>query len=470
MDEEWEYPERGSEFRNILSQYEQMIRNQEIRYFDVDEFENIIDYYLETGQVDHAIDASEQGIKQHPGALSLPLKKAQALADRKNHREAMIMLHAIEQRDPENGDIHMIKGSVFCQTGKIKEAVTSFEKALELAGEDQDDVLFEIALSFEYAHHFRIALKYLMRAYHNDRSNFELFYDIANAHEHLHEYNKAIEYYRKYLDYDPFSENVWYNLGMLYYKTNQFEKAIEAFNFAIAINERYASALLKKADTLYMSGEYRHAALSYQDFLAVEPENIIALNHAGNCFLKLGQNEKAKDYFARSIELESGHAEAWVGMGSALKNKGHLDDAIYHYNKAVSLDPENAFYWQALASLHKSAGNFSDARIALRKTVDIDVFDYKSWLELSELELSGSIERAISALLTAFEYNDDVPSISYRLAAYYFLSGRKKSGYRMLEKALRLDPSRREEFYAFYPTGKAKKHIQQLIGKYNNKS
>jgi len=54
-----------------IDRFETMLRNNKPCYFDVHEFENLVDHYLENRKLAKANHASELAIEQHPSSISL---------------------------------------------------------------------------------------------------------------------------------------------------------------------------------------------------------------------------------------------------------------------------------------------------------------------------------------------------------------------------------------------------------------
>ena len=62
-----------------VAKFESMLKENNILFFDVDEFEEIIEYYLQYGRISKAKRALDIGLSQHPYASSLKLLYAEEL-------------------------------------------------------------------------------------------------------------------------------------------------------------------------------------------------------------------------------------------------------------------------------------------------------------------------------------------------------------------------------------------------------
>ncbi len=89
MDKEKEYFQEDGDLQEILGRFENMLNQVEAYFFDVHEFEKIIDHYLDTNHFTKAIDAVRYGINQHPGSTTLLIKEAQVYAEKGESLEAL---------------------------------------------------------------------------------------------------------------------------------------------------------------------------------------------------------------------------------------------------------------------------------------------------------------------------------------------------------------------------------------------
>ncbi len=128
--------EHQDENQSIL-RFEKMLKNNEFYFFDVDEFEGLIDHYIEIGNPKHALKAVEMGCEQHPSAFSLLLYKAQLLASTHKPRKALEVLNKVEAVEPNNIDVLLIKGTVFSQLREYRKAIDSYRMAIPIATKTQ---------------------------------------------------------------------------------------------------------------------------------------------------------------------------------------------------------------------------------------------------------------------------------------------------------------------------------------------
>ncbi len=440
MDKEKDFFQEDGDLQEIIGRFENMLNFTEAYFFDVHEFERIIDHYLDTNHFSKAIDAVRYGIKQHPGSTSLLLKEAQVYAEKGESVKALEMVNVLERIEESNNEVYMLKGMILNQLGKVTEAEASFEKAINLSYENLEDILYDIALSFEYINQYKIASGYLEKAHEKNPEKLNILYDLAYCYDRMHDFDRSIKFYEIYLDHEPFSENVWYNLGLLYFKKENFSKAVECYDFAIAINDQYSSAVFNKANALANLGAYEEAVETYKECILLEPENVLAHCYLGESLEKLENYQEAIEWYLKSTKIDPAYAEGWYGIAVCNLFLKRYDDALYYASKAISQDPENPDFWFTLGNVHAHLGSHTDAIKAYSRTTELDPYDDEAWLNLAHLHfIQGDTGKAISVLKDAYSYTFDIPIVNYHLAGYHYLIHKPEQALKFFEKGLKLD-------------------------------
>jgi tetratricopeptide (TPR) repeat protein len=134
-----EYRKREEEGNELIRRFEDHLRKKKAEFFDLDAYEQIIDFYMFRGKYNKALQAVNQAISQYPFSTELITVKAQILSNLEEYTEALDLLdqaHALQPNDPE---IFLTKGSILSLKGNHKEAIENFEQALNFA-DDKDEV------------------------------------------------------------------------------------------------------------------------------------------------------------------------------------------------------------------------------------------------------------------------------------------------------------------------------------------
>lgn len=111
------------EFEENLKLFENMLTNGQIHFFDADDIEEIIDYYLQWLNYDMAKKAIDFGLERYPFSTIIKIRNAQYLSSQHNTHEALQVLNEVEQIDQGNFELYMARGYIYSQIGLGEQAI-----------------------------------------------------------------------------------------------------------------------------------------------------------------------------------------------------------------------------------------------------------------------------------------------------------------------------------------------------------
>jgi tetratricopeptide (TPR) repeat protein len=183
---------REEDISEAVNKFKRSLVSGRKKYFDVSEFEGIVEQLLEEGDIQSSEIAAKQGIQIHPNAIPLQLKYAQILISKGKYQQAHKYLNFAENVETGNPDVHLLKGSAWLIMGNENEAKASFRKAIKHAGRDADDVLYNIASAFIQVGEIRTAIVYFKKALEVNPKNDLALYDLAFFYDQLGDYKNSI--------------------------------------------------------------------------------------------------------------------------------------------------------------------------------------------------------------------------------------------------------------------------------------
>jgi|WetSurMetagenome_2_1015567.scaffolds.fasta_scaffold00001_173 tetratricopeptide (TPR) repeat protein len=456
------------EVKQAVQKFERMSRNNESYFFDVIEFESIIDYYIESNNPSRAYEAAALATKQHPNSVSIQLRKARVLLDKGRAVETLRILKKLENIEPGNYEIFIAKGTAMGMLGDISGARRMFDYALSLDTEEQANILFSIVSVLQNLNYYEQLIPYLKLLIEKEPDYKSHLYDLAYAYEKTEDFTNSITCYLKYLEEDPFSDSAWYNLGIIYNKLDESEKALEAYDYALAVNSQNTFAIFNKGNILSNMERYGEAIPVYHEYLENEPESFEAMNYLAECYEKTGDVELARKYYNDAIEIAPEYAEPWFGLGIIELNTGSQDDSLIFFRKAVRLDDENPEYWYFLGKAHYIRGEIKDSLACFREALKIDPYYDEVWLDLGRVIRKEDLaSRAVTYLENAYKATGDVPGINYLLASFLLQADSPDKAYTHLALALEIDKELFNDFSEFFPDSILSKKIIRLL-KSNN--
>ncbi|MGI6339755.1 MAG: tetratricopeptide repeat protein [Bacteroidales bacterium] len=456
------------EIQRVVGKYEEMKKNNENYFFDVIEFETIIDFYIDSNNSIKAYEAATLASEQHPNSVSIQLRNARVMLDKGRAVEALRILKRLENIEPGNHEIHIAKGTAMGILGDIQGAKKMFDFALTLDSDDTANILFSIASVLQNLNYYEHLIPYLERLVDLEPGFFSHLYDLAYAYDKAEDFEKSIKYYLRYLEEDPFSDSAWYNLGIIYTKLDQPEKALEAYDFSLAINSQNTFALFNKGNILSNLERFNDAIPVYHEYLENEPDSFEAMTYLAECYEKTNEIVLADKYYHEAIELAPEFADPWFGLGVVAFNSGQLDDSMIFLRKAVRLDDENPEIWYFLGKAHYAKNEKKAALRCYREALKLDVYYDEVWCELGKTIISEKLYRkTLPYLEKAYRIIGDVPGINYILSSLYLRCRYPDKSFRHLSLALDMDKNLFKQMRPVFSGIVFNRKFRDLLDEYN---
>lgn len=454
------------EVEEVVLRFEGMRKNNENNFFDVAEFETIIDYYLEINNPAKAYDAAEIAVYQHPNSVSLQLRQARVLLDKGRAVETLRILRQLESIEPGNHEIYLTKGTALGMLGDISGARRMFDIAISYDNDEPENTLYAITSILQNLNFYEDMISYMHRLIEMEPFFFAHYYDLAFAYEKTGDLSNAIKYYEIYLEEEPFSDSAWYNLGIVYNKMENYIKALEAYDFSLAINPVNTFAFFNKGNILSNLDRFQEAVDAYLQYLDLEQDSPEAHSYIGECYEKLGRFDLAKKYFQNAIEISTDMPDAWFGLGLVAFRTGAHNDAVMLFGKCIRLDDQNPEHYHMLAKTLFALGRIKECVRNLKKALKADPFFDEAWIDLGniihETGIAGKIVRYFER---AHRIVGDVPGLNYILAGCHLAVNKVDEAFIDLSRATDIDIELLEDFRILYPDHLLNKEIRDLIKK-----
>ncbi len=461
-----------NDFQNALNRFEKMLENNEQYFFDVEELEDLVTYFIETNDTEKALKVIGFGTQQHPYSTNLIIRHAQVLATSHKPAEALELLNRVENIEPSNFELLYNKACVYGQLRNPKKAIQYFEKALLNCDlEEKEEILLSIGFEYETTNEYLTAIDYFKQALEINPENETALYEISFCFDILDKTDEAISFFNKFIDEHPYSSVSWYNLGMFYSKQEKNSEAIMAYDYAITIKEDFSSAYFGKANVLFNTEKYAQALKAYKEFMQYEKADSLVYFYVGECYENMDDYANALPYYQRAVKLDPNFADAWLGMAIVYGETERYHSAIHFVKKAIELDNEQAHYFVCMGEFYSKASNHIEALKAFKKASEIEPSDKEIYLDIAEelIHLEG-IKKGIIYLEDIMNLYPDNEYAAYRLSALYFKQKETKKAKEALKTALTLNSKLITELFEYLPELSDKKDVQKIIHEFNSRT
>jgi len=335
-------------------------------------------------------------------------------------------------------------GIALLQKGRMDEAITQFQQALEIKPDYADahnnlgNVLLQTGRVDEAIAHFQNALRI-------SPDLAVVHINLGNALMQKGRVDEAIAHYQNALQIKSDNADDHNNLGNVLLQKGRVDEAITQFQLALEIKPDYADAHYNLAIALWREGRVDEAIAHYQNALQISPDLAAAHINLGNALMQKGRVDEAIAHYQNALRISPDLAATHVNLGNALMQKGRGSEAIAHYQKALGIKPDLAEAHRDLGNIFLQQGRMREAIAHFQQALQIEPADPTvqgnlAWLLATCPE--ASLRNGTKAVELARQANKltggENPVILLTLAAAFAENGRFSEAVETAQHALRL--------------------------------
>ena len=472
MDEDFEeYNE--DEVLKLVEKFETKIKNNQTFFFDVEEYELLIDYYVENENIKKTDILLNHALNQHPDSVSILLKKAQVYVFTDKPDKALELLKYLEKMEPDNSDVFFTKGAIYSQLHRSEKAIEEYKKAISKS-ENIDEIYINIGFEYEHLNNYIKSIEYFKKALTIAPENDMILFELSFCFEQTGKLLEGIDFFNEYIDKYPYSKAAWSVLGTIYNLNNNKIKAIDAFDFAIAIDDSDSGPYYQKASVYYSEREYKKAIEVYHEILNLNLEYYLSTPYffIAECYEKIEEYDKAIEFYSQSIQIEENNPDAWIGRGICFFEINKIKQAINDVRKGIKLgEVDNMSDYKLILAEMLVKQDIDEALKIYEEVVYSDPDNTDAWLDFSDaLRENGEIAKAIDLLIeTSKNYPEKVEFI-YRLSALLLLNNEIKNALNTLLIAVELDKDKASltDFFDYMYDLKLDKYFLDILKDFKN--
>ncbi len=400
--------------REAIQRFEKMIQEGISYFFDLEEYLDIIDFYITYGNFNFAHKAIKLGLEQYVNNVELLMFKTELLALEGELTEAQKILNQIKGIEPGNKELPLLEADIFSRSNQHEMAVEALKKALEYHPEDIE-IYDLLSIEYLYLDQFNEALKVSQKSLELDPENQAALYNIISCYDLMDLNEKAQEFLLNFVDRQPMSEIGWSLLGKRYIEDEKYEKALEALDFAIAIDDKFLGAYYDKAYVLTKLNRFEEAIEFYKITLSISDPSAFAYYHIAKNYEFLNKDKKAIEFYQKAIYEDPGHYKSRIRLIDIFIQNHILDEALKHSIDAVQTVPTQELYEQQ-AQIYILKEEPNKAIEALEQSLKLGSLKIPVALLLSDLYLKlGKTEKFRNILLEAKQLYPDSKEIKKRM-------------------------------------------------------
>jgi tetratricopeptide (TPR) repeat protein len=287
--------------------------------------------------------------------------------------------------EPDSWEAYLYLAMSQAEQQKYGEAEPNFEKAMELAPDQQKKDII----------------------YSNQHAYFVEHYNRGITLNSVADYEEAVKEFEKAVQVEPGYAKGHVNLGVTYSLLKEEDKAMAAFQKAVEVDPSEPEAWRNLGITYRNLKEYGKAAEAYEKMVELDPEDMDAAESLGEMYMMEKQYEKALGSFTKVAEANG--EDPWVQF-----QIGSANFSLEDYEASAAA-------YQKSAALAKTAGDMDLYRDAMFNLSG-------SYLKLENFEGAVSTLQQLLAV-------EKTPDVHERLGQAYAKQGKTKEAMEEYEKA-----------------------------------
>ncbi len=453
-----------------IAKFESMLKTDDVYFFDAEDFEDIIHYYLNNGKISLAKKAIKIGLTQHPSTIELKLLEIEVHIFENNLEVAEIMLDSLQVIDSNNEEIYIQRANIFSKKDDHKTAIELLKKALSLS-EDTIDIHSLLGMEHLFMDNFEEAKKHFIQCILFDEHDFASLYNIIYCFEYLEDYDGAIIFLNEYLDKNPYCEVAWHQLGKQYFTKKMFKEALTAFDFAIISEDTFIGAYFEKGKVLERLKRYNEAIENYEITIEIEDPSAFAYLRIGKCYEKLDNRDMAKFYFYQTVHEDPLLDKGWLAITDFYIRQREYNKAKDYITKAINIDEENLMYWGKCAHINEALNSYEEAEAAYQRMINLGDCELNTWLLWSSLVIKkGDPHSALQILQQALAFYPNNADILYKIAGSHLILNQTIKAKKYLLIALEYNPKKISVFKMEFPKFKNNSWVNNIVEEFNSTS
>ena len=429
------------------------------------------------GKSEKALSVLDRAIEVEPEAGEAYFTKGLLLLNLKRPVEAEQAMRSGIARSPDNAVGHYHLGRILLETGKIDDAMASFDRAITVnaafepaylalasmheARHDKDravavlkkylqnvnprnrEIRHQLVRIYVDAKDYQGARKELEELLAEDPSDLDAQLRMALIHGEQKEYAQAIDRLNAILKVRPAELKVRDYLGYIYEESKDTQKALETYTFNVQLEPTFYEGHLHLGVLYYRLKKFPEANEHLGRAIALNPKQPESHIVQGLAYLQQEQYDKSAEVFLEGIRHNPKNADLYFNLGTAYDKLNRFDDVVLAMETAIKLDPHHADALNYLGYSYADRGIKVDQAVSLTKqavALKPDNGYYVDSLGWAFFK-SGMLTEALVELKRAAALVGDDPVIYEHLGDIYAKQQRISDAREAWLHALELDPT-----------------------------
>ncbi len=351
----------------MVLDFENMSRSGVTHYYDLEQMEIIIDYYLETYDMDMLSHAVEYAERLFPDSSEIRLRRGHMLCSKERFEEALELLHAMERDDSTNTDVMYALATVYSAMEQPRKAIEYYLCASR-DGIDLDMVYGNIGDEYHRQGNIPDAIYYYRKALKKNPQEARSVLNLARCY--ADEPDHAVTFFSTFVKENPYSAEGWLSLGSAYMDCGLYERSEDALLYALAIDKSYGDAYRALATCYMKNCQWQKCVNTLHDSLPYSTDSADTYCLIADCFAQQENYTTAIIYYKKALHEDPLYSDIYMWMCDCYSQLGEYNDAVANIQKAIELNPNKVDYRLLLSRLHMDFGHEKEGMKTFNDAMD----------------------------------------------------------------------------------------------------
>lgn len=398
--------------------------------------------------------------------LLCPRCGAENAVSRKYCSDCGNILTQTEYISQKEAIVHLEKGKELMVAGKMDEAVTEFQLAVEA-----DSDLLEAYVSLGKILGDKGDYKRARSAYRNvsrlQPSDPKPHVQMADLYRLEKRRDDAIFEYREAAKLAPSDITIRNQLALLYSQKGDIERAIDEYQRILTVDPKNVEAH-RQLGYMFMARERNEEAIrEFEWVISVDPGDDQVNQVLGTLYIKTNRLRNAEKSFQTILTLKPDDTEAIAALGEIYEKQNRPDLALEHLGQAIQKNAANVDARKKLADLYLRHDRPQLALKEFEQAVNFRPEDPELHRNLGDLYLKGKqVDKALLHFERTVALSPANAELHHKLATLYKTKEYSELSINEYKKAVDLEPYNseyREELgMALYTARRSEEAISEM--------
>lgn len=441
----------NDDVRQLVLDFERMDRQGGSQYFDVEELETIIDFYLETADGEGLERSVRFGEVLFPKSNEIKLRRVHLLCFKERYQEAYNLLKELERLEPDDTDVLYALGVVHSALEHPRKAIQYYMKAAE-DGYETGIIYSNIGDEYVKMCQYANARNYFRKAISVNPDDEHSLFELANCYEDENLIDKWVHFFSHFVHEYPYSKTGWFCLGEAYMVMLEYEKAIDCYQYALTIDDNYYYAYMQLASCHLAMGNHQDAIATLHDAVDHTDDKAFVYFHMAEIFKELNNLVTANIYYRKALQEDPCYAEVWHALALSYSMQQEYFAAIDAAKQAVKIEPESPVFITTLALIYADNGDTENADKIFECAINYYADFEAGWIAYSDYLIHlQRYDDAIDALTKGLNECNETIEFSKRMVLCYYFTSRRNMLFNAVRACLMEGEKGREQLLEYCP-------------------